>query len=243
MSRASEQRCADLRFQALEVRLVEFRRSDLALRLADLAAQLVDGGADLLDFGVGEFDRVHDRLFFHFFGAGLDHDNRIGGADDHDVQQAVAHFGVGGIGDEAAIDQADAHGADRAEKRNVGDGQRSRSGVDAADIRIVFRVGGEDEGDDLGLAPEAFGEHRTHRAVNLAAGENFALAHTAFALDEAAGDASAGVGVFAVVNGEREEIDALAGFGIGGGGGEDDVFAEAHDGRAVRLLGKFSGFE
>ena len=226
----------------MTVSLVEFRRSHLALRLADLAAQFVDGGADLLDFGVGEFDRVDHRLFLYFFRARLDHDNRIGGADDHDVEQAVAHFGVGGIGDEAAFDQADAHGAERAEKRNIGEGQGGRSGVDAADIGIVFRVGGQDQGDDLGLALEAFGEHRTDRPVNLAAGENFALAHAPFALDKAAGNASAGIGVLAVVDGERKEVDALAGLGIGGGGGEDNVFAEAHDGGAVGLLGKFSGF-
>ena len=121
--------------------------------------------------------------------------------------------------------------------------KRGRSGVDAADIGIVFRVGGQDQGDDLGLAPEAFGEHRTDRPVNLAAGESLALAHAPFALDKAAGNASAGVGVLAVVDGERKKVDALAGLGIGGGGGEDYVFAEAHDGSAVGLLGKFSGFD
>ena len=190
-----------------------------------------------------EFDRVHHRLFFYFFRARLDHHDRFGGADDHDVEQAVAHFGIGGIGDEAAFDQADAHRADRAKERNIGKGQGGRSGVDAADIGIVFGVGGEDEGDDLGLALEAFGEHRTDRPVNLAAGENFALAHAPFALDKAAGDASAGIGVLAVVDGEREEVDALAGLGIGGGGGENNVFAKAHDGRAVGLLGQFSSFK
>ena len=45
-----------------------------------------------------------------------------------------------------------------------------------SNVGIVFAVGGEDEGDDLGLALEAFGEQRAHGAVNLAAGENFALA-------------------------------------------------------------------
>ena len=110
-------------------------------------------------------------------------------------------------------------------------------------IGIVIGVGGEDEGDDLRLAFEAFGEHRPDGAVDLATGEHFAFAHAAFALDEAAGEASASVGVFAVVNGEREKIDAFAGIGIGGGGGEDNVIAQANDGRALGLLGEFSGFE
>src|SRR5208282_3973035 len=90
---------------------------------------------------------------------------------------------------------------------------------------------------------ESFGEHGTHGPVNLATGEHLALAHAAFALDKTAGNASAGIGVLAIVDGEGKEIDALAGFGIGGSGGEDNVFAEAHDGCAVGLLGKFSGFE
>ena len=97
-----------------------------------------------------------------------------------------------------------------------------------SDVRIVLGVGGENEGDDLGLALEAVGEQRPDRPVDLAAGENFALAGTAFALDEAAGNASAGVGVFAVVDREREKIDAFAGVGIGGGSGQNDVVADAH---------------
>ena len=72
-----------------------------------------------------------------------------------------------------------------------------------SDVRVVFGVGGEDEGDDLGLTAEAIREHGAHGAVNLAAGEDFTLAGTAFALDEAAGDASAGVGVFAIIDGQR----------------------------------------
>ena len=91
------------------------------------------------------------------------------------------------------------------------------------------------------LKPSA--KQRADGTVNLATGERFALTHAAFALDEAAGDASASVGVFAIVNGEREEIDALARVGIGSGGGEDNVVADSHHDRAVGLLGQFSSFK
>ena len=110
-------------------------------------------------------------------------------------------------------------------------------------VGIVFAVGREHERDHLRLALESFGEHGTDRAVDLPAGEHFALAHAAFALDEAAGETSAGVGVFAVVHGEREKVDAFARIGIGGGGGEHNVFAEADDGGSVGLLGQFSCFK
>src|ERR1700691_5734052 len=116
------QSAADLCFEALKVSLVKFRRRDLALRFAGLAAQLVDSGANLFDFGVAEFDCVDHGFFFNFLCAGLDHDNRVSGANDHDVEQSVAHFGVGGVGDETAGDEPNAHGTDWAEERNIGEG-------------------------------------------------------------------------------------------------------------------------
>ena len=192
---------------------------------------------------MGEFDRVHNRFFFHLFRARFDHQDGVGGADDHDVQQAFAHLRIRGIGDEASVHQTDAHGADRSEEGNVREGERRGGGVDADDVGIVLCVSGQNKNNDLCFAAKTLGKHRPDGAVDLAAGEHFALAHAAFALDEAAGDSSAGVSVFAVINGEREKVDAGAGFGVGDGGGEDNVFAEAHNGRAVRLLGELSGFE
>ena len=126
MSRRRSRSAPIFVLQAVVIRLIELGRRNCPLRFAGLSLQFVDGGADLLDFGVAEFDRVDDRLFFYFFGAGLDHHDAFGGADHHDVQQAVAHLGVGRIDDELAIDQADANRADRAEERNVGNGQSAQ---------------------------------------------------------------------------------------------------------------------
>ena len=140
-------------------------------------------------------------------------------------------------------DESDAHRAQRSKKRNIRNSQSSGGGVNATNIGIVIGVGRENEGDDLRLALKAFGKHRTHWPVNLAAGQDFALAHAAFALDEAAWETSTGIGVFAVIDGEREKIDALAGFGIGGGGGENNVFTKAYQGGTTRLFGIFSGFK
>ena len=106
-----------------------------------------------------------------------------------------------------------------------------------SDVGVVGRVSRKHHGDDLGLAAEAFGEQRPDGAIDLAAGQNLALAGTPFALDESARNASGGVGVLAVVNGEREKVDALAGVGVGAGGGQNDVVANAHDAGTVGLLG------
>ncbi len=187
--------------------------------------------------------RLHHGLFRNLVGAGLDHDDAVRRADDHQVQLAVAHLAVGGIDDELAVHQADAHRANGAVERNVGDAQRHRCAVDAGDVRIVLGIGRKHHGDDLGLVAEAFGKQRTDGTVNLAAGQNFALAGTAFALDEAAGNASRGVGVFAIVHGKGKEIDAFPGIGVGAGGGQHHVLADANNAGAMRLLGQLAGFE
>ena len=87
------------------------------------------------------------------------------------------------------------------------------------------------------------GNKRTNGAIDLAAGENFLFAGPAFALDEAAGNASTGVGVFAVVDGEGKEIDSLARIGRGYCGGQNDGFARGHQCGAGGLLGHAAGLK
>src|SRR5882724_7055304 len=210
---------ADVVLQVIEVGFVEFDRSDLALLLSDSARQIADGGADFLDFGVGELNGVEDGLFFYFFGAGLDHDDGVGRGDDHQAEKAFVHFLICRVNDELAVDQAYADCANRTVEGDVAQREGGGCAVDGEDVGIVFRVGGEDQGNDLRLAAESFGEQRADGAIDLAAGEGFAVAHAAFALDESAGDASASIGIFAVVDGEGEERDADAGLGVGAGRG------------------------
>ena len=47
----------------------------------------------------------------------------------------------------------------------------------------------------------------------------------------------------AVIDRERKKIDALAGLGVGAGGGENDVVANADDAGAVGLLRQLSGLK
>jgi hypothetical protein len=101
--------------------------------------------------------------------------------------------------------------------------------TNALELGVVLGVGRKYERNHLSFAAEAILKQRPDGAINLPAGKNLALAGTAFALDEAAGDASAGVSVFAVVNGEGEEIDAFTRIRIGSGGGENNVIAHAHN--------------
>src|SRR5258708_30638234 len=219
------------------ISLVEFRWFDGALGFADSLPEFAESGADLLNLGVAELDGVHHRLFLYFLGAGFDHHDGGSGADDHDVDQTLAHLVVSWIHNELAVDQAYAHRTDRTEEWNVGKREGGGSAIDAADVRVVIGVGRQNESDDLSFALEALGKHRPDRPVNLATGENFALTHAAFALDKAAGDTSTGVGVLAVVNGKGKKVDAFARIGVSDCRGEDNVLADAHNRGAMGLLG------
>ncbi len=190
-----------------------------------------------------ELDRVHYAVFFHFVSARFNHHDAFGGADDHDVDLALALLVVGGVDDEFIVDQADAHGANRTSERDIGEAEGNRCAVDPGNIGIVFGIGRKHEGDDLSFGAEAFREERTNGTVNLTAGQNFALAHASFALDKAARNAASSVGVFAIVNGQRKEIDADAGLGVGAGGCQNYGFADANDRRSVSLFGPVTGLK
>ncbi len=235
--------CPNLALERVVVGLVELDRLDLALGLAQLLRYVGNGSADLPDLGVAELDGVDHRLFLHLLGARLDHHDAFGGAHHHDVEQAVAHLLVRRVDDEAPFQQADAHRANGAVKGDVGYRQRQRRAVEGGHVGIVLGVRRKHQRDHLGFAAEAFLEQRPDGAVDLAAGENLLLRRPSFALDEAAGNASAGVGVLAVVHRQGEEIDAQAGIGVGAGGGQHHVIVGAHHAGTVGLLGQMSGFK
>ena len=83
---------------------------------------------------------------------------------------------------------------------------------------------------------------RIGRSIRRLVSTSFSL-RLALALEEAAGNASRGVGVFLVVDGERQEVDALARVGGRAGGDEDHGVARADDDRAVGLLGEPAGLD
>ena len=105
---------------------------------------------------------------------------------------------------------ADADGADRAEERQRRDHQRRRGAVDAEDVVRRDHVGREDRADHLHLVPEALRPERPDRAVDHARGQDRALGGAPLALEEAAGDLPGGVHALLDVDGEREEVRALA---------------------------------
>ena len=190
--------------------MVDFDLSNDTLGLAGLRHKLFNRRNNLFDFTMAEFDRVNNELFAHFFRSALHHHDAVLGADDHDVQRALMTLRIGGIDNELIVHTAHAHRANRSAERDIRERERRAGAIDADDIRIVFLIRREDERDDLRLVAEAFRKERADGTVDLPRGQDLFLAGTSFALDEAAGDAAAGVGVLAVIHGEGKEIDAFA---------------------------------
>ena len=149
---------------------------------------------------------VGNGVFGNFQRARFDHHDGFVGAGDDDVKRAGLLLGNGGIHDQLAFEQSDAHAAIGRGKRNLGNVERGGSGRHADDVRIVFAIGGKHHRDDLRLVGPAFREQRAQRAIGQARGQNFLLRGASFALEESTRNFSRRIGVFAVVHGERQKI-------------------------------------
>ncbi len=97
--------------------------------------------------------------------------------------------------------------------------------------------------DDLGVVEIALREERTQRTVRHAAGEDFLLGRTAFALEVAAGKLADRRGLLAVIDGERKEVLAFLDRGGGDRGDENDGFAGADGDGAVGEPRELAGFD
>src|SRR5581483_2065819 len=84
---------------------------------------------------------------------------------------------------------------------------------------------------------------RPDRTVDHARGQDRPLCRAPLALEEAARDLAGGVHPLLDVDGEREEVCALARLGASLGCGEHHRVASADDDGAVRLLREMAGFE
>ena len=180
---------------------------------AGLLREVVDQCDDLLDRGVRGVEGFDRLLLGDFLGAGLDHHQAVFAAGDDEVELAFLPLLERRIDDVLPVDQTDPDAGDRLFKRDLRDRERRRRARDGEHVGVVLRIGGEHERDDLRFVPPARRKERPNRPVDAAAREHFLLGRLAFALEEAAGDASRCVGVFAIVDRQRQEVDAFPGVG------------------------------
>jgi hypothetical protein len=190
----------------LRQRLVALREREDALGLPDPFAQVVLHAVQLPDRLVRELQCLDDLALLHLAGARLHHHDVGVGGRDHQVERGLVQLGESGVQDHLPLDQPHADRGDRLGEGNVGDHERGRRAGDAEDVGVVQLVRAEDRAHDLDLVPVAVREERTERAVDEAAGEDLLLRRPPFPLEEAAGNAPRGVGLFPVFDAEREEV-------------------------------------
>ena len=193
------------------------------------------------DLLVAELDRLEHDVFGHLAGKAFDHGDGVARAGDDQVEIALLHLRVRRHDEEFIADAADAHGAGDFQERNVRDVQGGAGADHAQDIGIVFPVEGEREAHDLHFAEIAGGEERPNGPIDEPAGQDFLGGGPAFAFDEAAGKLAGGVGLLAIIDGERKEVPHRIGAALDGGGQGDGVAMRSRHG-TMRLLGEFSGF-
>jgi hypothetical protein len=196
----------------------------------------------LLELAVGVFDGVgHDRLG-QDLGSRLDHHHGLARAGDNQVERAVGELRHRRVGDEGAVDVADANRADRSQEGDAADHQRRRGAVDGEDVGVVLLVRREDRQHDLDVLLVAPREEWADRAVGQAHRQDGGLRRTRLALDEAAGDLARGVHALLVVNREGKEVDPLARLGRDRRRQEHGV-AHADEHRSIGLLGELARLE
>ena len=211
--RGATQLVAELRFDRSDEFLVELRRSERRLLAAGESAQFFDQCGDVARGLVAQLERFEHDLFADFLGAGLDHHHRVFAAGNGQVQLVLRRLDLAPqrVDDELVIAHADAAHAERRPMRNRTQCQRCKACNRGDDVWIVLAIRRKHLRQDLDLGLVAVWEHRPHRAVDEAAAKDLLGRRPAFALEEAAGDHACGRGLLAVVDGEREEVDVVAG--------------------------------
>ena len=203
---------------------LDHARSEFALWLADRFTQFLLRGDDRGDRFLTELQCGEEVSLREFIRRSLEHDHVLFVSDVNEVEVARLHLSMGRVGDKLALDTTDAHRPDRAGERQVTDHQCRGGAVDREDVRVVIPVCTQQQSLDLHLVKIALGKQRADRSIRDAAGENFLLRGTPLTLEEAAGE-TPGCGSFlAIIDREREKVEARPGFGGAASGDENDGF-------------------
>ncbi len=221
----------------------DVRRIELARLLGGFFRQIDDRLDHRLEMPVAEHHGTEHDVFGELLGFQLHHQHGVLRAGDDEVELALGHLVDGRVENVFAVGEADAGAADRAHEGRTGERERGGSGDHRDDVGIIFLVVRERGDDHLRVAAPAVGEERTDRAVDQARGERVLFGRSAFALEEAAGDAARGVVFFLVVDRERQEVDAGLRCFCRDDGRDHGGFAVGGDNGAIGLARDFSGLE
>src|SRR5690606_30607892 len=100
-----------------------------------------------------------------------------------------------------------------------------------------------DGDDNLRVVLVAIDKKRTDRTVDQARNQRFVFARTAFTLEVTARDLASGIGLFLIVDGQREEVLTRLRLLGRNDSRQNDRFAIGCENSAVSLTGDLAGFE
>ncbi len=230
--------CQHLVFESGKIFRFEFARF-----LGGNFGELDDRIDNRLETAVTEHDRAEHDVFVEFLGFRFHHQDGVLRAGNNQVQNRLIHLVEMRVQNIFAVDVANARAANRAHEGNAGKRERRGCGDHGEDVRIVFQVVLDNGDDNLGVVLVTFREERTDRAVDQARNERFVFARTAFTLEVTAGDLAGCVGLFLIVDRQREEILTRLRRLSGNHSRENHGLAVGCDDGAISLTGNLAGLE
>ena len=190
-----------------------------------------------------ETEGAEHGFLVHLFGGAFDHVDRVGSASHAQVEQAIRHLRDGGVHDQFAVDQADAHAADGTAPRDVRDHDSGAGGNNAEHVDLVFLVMAERGEDNLHLVTHVVREQGAQRAVDDAGIQNRLFGRTPFTAEEAAGNTPRRVELLFKIDAQGEKVDAFASVLAHGRCGKHHCLPQLHRDRAARLFRQLAGFD
>ena len=170
------------------------------------------------------------------------HHSGFGRSDDEIHFRGLA-LGHRWVQDVLTVGVTDAGSANRRSEWDASEVERSGCADDRWNVRIDLRIERHYGRDDLNFVVETFGKQRANRAINQARRERLFLAWAAFALEETAGDFACSVGLFLIVDGQREEVLAFFNGCLRDGRNEHDGVAVANEHGGIGLTANFAGLK
>ncbi len=152
-----------------------------------------------------ELDGGDHVLFGHFVGLAFDHHDRVLGCGNQKLTVAVLLLLVGRVRDQLPVDPRNTHASDRPCPWDGTDVNRRRCADHRQDVGLIDRVRAHDGCNHLCLGHVAIGKERAARAVDQPRGKHLVVAKLALALEEAPRDLARCIGLFDIVDRQREE--------------------------------------
>ena len=234
-------RLDDLLKRELSDALVDLGIASWRLERPFLLAHGLSNLLDQLEHALGrlmpELDRGDHVALGHLLGFAFHHDDRVLGRRDEELAVALLLLLVGGVGDQLAIDSGYTNASDGARPRDRADVNRCRCTDHGKHVGLMDRVRAHHGRDHLRFRHVALGKEGAAGTVDQSRGQNLVVAQLTLALEETSWDLARGIGLFDVVDGQREKRLTRLRFFVSTYGYQDDRFAAAHQYRAGRLLG------